>query len=53
VFRYECPTAICTVNVLDLVARNVQITAKDPTVTSVRGQSEATEINASGPKRTD
>jgi hypothetical protein len=41
VFRYECPTAICTVNVLDLVARNGQITAKDPTVTSVLGNIEA------------
>ncbi len=40
-FRYECPTAICTVNVRDLVARNVQITAKDPTVTSVLGNIEA------------
>ena len=41
VFRYECPTGICTVNVLDLAARNGQITAKDPTVTSVLGNIEA------------
>jgi len=40
-FRYQCQTGTCEVNVLQLAAKNGQISAKDPMVMSLLGKIES------------